>query len=92
MHSNAEATTEKALWKALAPSMLLRKAPTVVFLVSCFRMQLFCLQLEASCLQWSVLLTIDSFGFFTYSWNFFPDSFSFPTYSWSFLLTVGNCV
>ena len=34
-------------------------------------MRLFCLQLEASCLQWSFLLTVDNFSFFTYSWSFF---------------------
>ena len=47
-------------------------------------MQHFCLQLEASCLQWSFsylqltiwafLLTTDNFGLFTYSWSFFADS------------------
>ena len=29
-----------------------------------FWMRLFCLQLEASCLQWSFLLTVDNFSFF----------------------------
>ena len=54
--------------------------------------RLFCLQLEASCLQWSFLLTVDNFSILTYTWSFFAYSFSFFTYSWSFLLTVGKCV
>ena len=56
----------------------------------CFWMRLFCLQLEASCLQWSFLLTVDKFSFFTYSWSFCTyifsfliDNVSFFTYSWS---------
>ena len=53
-------------------------------------MRLFCLQLEASCLQWSFLLTIDSFSFFTYNWSFFAYSFSFFTYSWSFFAYSGK--
>ena len=39
--------------------------------------QLFCLQLEASCLQWSFLLTVDNFSLFTYNWSVFADNFSF---------------
>ena len=53
-------------------------------------MRLFCLQLEASCLQWSFLLTVDNFSFFTYSWSFFAYSFSFFTYSWSFFAYSGK--
>ena len=34
------------------------------------RMWIFWLQLEASCLQWSFLLTVDNFSFVTYSWSF----------------------
>ena len=52
--------------------------------------RLFCLQLEASCLQWSFLLTIDHFSFFTYSWSFFAYSFSFLTYSWNFFAYSGK--
>ena len=33
-------------------------------------MRLFRLQLEASCLQWTFLLTVDTFSFFTYNWSF----------------------
>ena len=47
-------------------------------------MQLFCLLLEASCLQWSFIPTIDNFSFFTYNWSFFAYNFSFFGYSWSF--------
>ena len=36
------------------------------------------------------LLTVDNFGFCTYSWSFFPYSFSFFTYSWSFLAYSGK--
>ena len=46
-------------------------------------MRLFCLQLEASYLQWSFLLPVDNFGFFTYNWSFFTYSLTFFTYSWS---------
>ena len=53
-------------------------------------MQLFCLQLEASCLQWSFLLTVDNFSFFTYNWSFFAYSFSFFTYNWSFFAYTGK--
>ena len=36
-----------------------------LFLVGALkRMRLFCLQLEASCLQWSFSLTVDNFSFF----------------------------
>ena len=45
---------------------------------------------KASCLQWSFLLTVDSFSFFTCSWSFFPYIFSFPTYSWSFFAYSGK--
>ena len=55
-----------------------------------FRMRLFCLQLEASCLQWSFILTVDNFSFFTYNWNFFAYSFSVFTYSWSFFAYSGK--
>ena len=34
-------------------------------------MRLFCLQMEASCLQWSFLLKIDNFSFSTYNVSFF---------------------
>ena len=51
-------------------------------------MRLFCLQLEASCLQWSFLLTVDNFSFVgnnvAYSWSFLAYSFSFSAYSFSF--------
>ena len=56
---------------------------------SCWRtmfcgMQLFCLLLEASCLQWSFFSrTVDNFSFFTYS-------FSFSAYSWSFFVYSGK--
>ena len=53
-------------------------------------MRLFCLQLEASCLQWSFLLTIDNFSFFAYSWSFSAYSFSFSAYSWSFFAYSGK--
>ena len=56
------------------------------------RMQFFCLQLEGSCLQWSFLLTIDKFSFFTYNWSFFPYNLSFLLTLRVFLLTVGKCV
>ena len=54
------------------------------------RMQFFGLQLEASCLQWVFLLTVDNFSFFTYSWSFSAYSFSFLTYNWSFLAYSGK--
>ena len=47
-------------------------------------MRLFCLQLEASCLQWSF------FSFFAYNWSFFAYSFSFFTYNWSFFAYNGK--
>ena len=53
-------------------------------------MRLFCLQLEASCLQWSFLLTVDKFSFFTCKWGFFAYSVSFFTYSWSFFAYSGK--
>ena len=53
-------------------------------------MRLFCLQLEASCLQWSFLLTVDNFSFLTHNWSFFAYSFSFLTYSWSFFAYSGK--
>ena len=53
-------------------------------------MRLFCLQLEASCLQWSFLLTVDNFSFFTYNWSFVTYSFSFFTYNWSFFAYCGK--
>ena len=53
-------------------------------------MRLFCLQLEASCLQWSFLLTVDNFTFFSYNWSFFAYGFSFFTYSWSFFAYIGK--
>ena len=58
--------------------------------VSFLGMRLFCLQLEASCLQWSFLLTVDHFSFFTYSWSSCAYSFSFSTYSWSFFAYSGE--
>ena len=36
------------------------------------------------------LLTVDNFGFFTYSWSFFVYNFSFSTYSWSFFAYSGK--
>ena len=48
-------------------------------------MQLFCLQLEASCLQWSFLLTIDNFSLLL-TVGFFAYNFSFLTYNWSFFV------
>ena len=54
-------------------------------------MRLFCLQLEASCLQWSFFyLQLPILAFFTYSWSFFAYSFSFFTYSWSFFAYSGK--
>ena len=50
----------------------------------------FCLQLEASCLHWSFLLTPDSFSYFTYNWSFFTYNFSFFTYNWSFFAYSGE--
>ena len=53
-----------------------KKLPNMIYLESSkvgniFGMQLFCLQLEPSCLQWSILLlTVDSLSFSTYSWSF----------------------
>ena len=44
---------------------------------------IFCLQLEASCLQWSFLLTIDNFSFFLHL------QFELFAYNFSFLLTIG---
>ena len=44
--------------------------PKMFMFIGFFRMRLFCLQLEASCLQWSFLLTVDNFSFFTYNWSF----------------------
>ena len=49
-----------------------------------FGMQLFCLQLEASCLQWCFLPTVDNFSFFAYSWSFFAYSCSLFTCNWCF--------
>ena len=66
--------------------------PVALKIAKYYWVHLFCLQLEASCLQWSFLLTVDNVCFFTYSWSFFTYSFSFFTYSWSFLLTVRKCV
>ena len=54
------------------------------------RMRLFCLQLEASCLQWSFSGYNRHFSFFTYSWSFFAYSFSFLTYNWSFFAYSGK--
>ena len=65
---------------------------TIVILVIITRMRLLCLQLEASCLQWSFLLTIDNFSFFAYNWSFFAYSFSFLLTVGASLLTVGRCV
>ena len=42
-----------------------------------FPMRPFCLQLEASCLQWRLLLTVHNYSFFTYSWSFFVSIFHF---------------
>ena len=53
-------------------------------------MRFFCLQFEASRLQWSFFLTVDNFSFFTYSWSLFAYSFSFSTYSWSFFAYSGK--
>ena len=36
------------------------------------------------------LLTVDDFGFFSYSWSFRAYSFSFLTYSWSFSAYSGK--
>ena len=59
-----------------------------------YRMRLFCLQLEASCLQWSFLLTIDNFSLFTYNWSFLLPALAlaFLLTVGAFLLTVGKCV
>ena len=46
--------------------------------------RLFCLQLEAFCLQWGFLLTIGNCSVFAYNWSIFAYSFRFYTYSWSF--------
>ena len=56
------------------------------------RMQPFCLQLEASCLQWRFLLTADNFSYFTYNWSFFTYSSSFLLTTGAFLLTMGKYV
>ena len=58
-------------------------------LLTLFRMRLFCLQLEASCLQWS-FLTVDNFSFFAYSFGFFTYNSGFFTYSWSFFAYSGK--
>ena len=50
----------------------------------------FCIQLEASCLQWSFFTYIDNFSLFTYSWSFFAYSCSFFTYNWSFFAYNGK--
>ena len=55
-----------------------------------FGSNLFCLQLEASCLQWSFLLTVDHFSIFTYSWRFITYNFSFFVYSWSLFADIGK--
>ena len=74
--------------KVVAPSW--PPPPPLKHSMISFRMRLFCLQLEASCLQWSFLVTVDNFSFFTYSWSFFACSFSFFTYSWSFFAYSGK--
>ena len=38
----------------------------------------------------ALLLTIDNFSFFTYSWSFSAYSFSFFAYSWSFFAYSGK--
>ena len=38
----------------------------------------------------ALLLTIDNFSFFTYSWCFFAHGFSFFTYNWSFFAYSGQ--
>ena len=54
-------------------------------------MQLFCLQLEASCFySGAFLLTIDNFSFFTYNWSFFAYNFSFSAHSWSVFAYSGK--
>ena len=53
-------------------------------------MQLFCLQFEASCLQWSFFAYNWQFHFFAHNWSFFAYSFSFFTESWSFLAYSGK--
>ena len=53
------------------------------------RMRLFCLQLEASCLQWSFLLTAGNFSFFG---AFLLTSLAFLLTVGASLLTVGKCV
>ena len=53
-------------------------------------MQLFCLQLEASSLQWSWLITVDNLSFFTYNWSFFAYNLSFIDYSFSFFAYSGK--
>ena len=44
-------------------------------------MRLICLQLEASCLQWSFLLTVDNSSFSTHIWSSSAYNFSFCAYS-----------
>ena len=51
---------------------------------------LFCLQLEASCLQWSFLLTIDRVGAFLLTIGAFHLQLLSFTYSWSFLAYNGK--
>ena len=53
------------------------------------RMQLFCLQFEASCLQWSFFY-LQLTNFFLTVGAFWLDSFSFFTYSWSFFAYSGK--
>ena len=64
---------------ALFCAFLILKSSIPVFSIW---MQLFCLQLEASCLQMCFLLTIVFGSFFAYNLSFF-------TYSGSFVLTIG---
>ena len=59
---------------------------------------LFCLELEASCLQWSFLLTVDNFQKDTFflltvgSFLLIMELFYLQLTIWAFLLTVGACL
>ena len=56
-----------------------------------FRMRLFCLQLETSCLySGAFLLTIDRFSLFLTVGALLLTAFSFFAYSWSFLACSGK--
>ena len=53
-------------------------------------MRLFAYSSKLPAYSGALLLTIDNFSFFTYSWSFFAYSFSFFTYNWSFFAYNGK--